>query len=121
MNYLKEVNYSIGFANSHYIYFVHEENLILYLSLWNDEIAKIIFFDVIGFIYNSGSVISNLYETTIHEFLTETINQCYTGTTPITHKLYLLIDIDDLPVFQIVANKLLITRINKLPKIFNDE
>jgi hypothetical protein len=81
--------------------------LLIFLTLWNEKEIKLIFSNPILFFYKQGDVIEGFYECkNSSPILNEALSLEY-DYIPNNHpyKLYQILDIYDLPFFQVVADK----------------
>lgn len=102
----KKVISDIDFADSEYQSFNLSKDRILtvFLSSWNAKPLRIIFQHVVNLVYNSGSDPKNLFEVENSPKLEEITKELY-GSSPYQKrfKLFVLEDIDDDSVLQVVA------------------
>ena len=97
----------IDFSDSEFKTFelTDEDVLIIYLESWEERRLKIMFIDVVGFIYQTGNLVSNLYVTREENlFFEESLSRAYTKK-PESHpyKLFYLENISNYPFIQVVA------------------
>ena len=103
---MNEISTNIDFADGSYRSCkTDNSNLIVYFDSWDDKTIKITFFNAIRFLYRGGSFIAGIYEKTEDlSFLLEALSSEYVEI-PEDHpfKMFVVIDIDDQPVFEVVA------------------
>lgn len=109
---MKEIAPTIDFNDATYksCEMTHE-NLIVYLESWDEKTLKITFYNVIEFIYKTGSFVSGAYEINDESLLTESLSLYY-EKPPEKHpfKVFGIKDIDDFLFFKIVAEKALVLK-----------
>lgn len=112
---MKVFDSDIDFADSHYKATKYENsNLTVKIISWDEKIISIIFFNVIKFIYKDGSIIDSVYEdVTENSFLSEALALYYNNLIPEHHlfKRFIIIDIEDYPIFEVVAEKISISKL----------
>lgn len=110
----KPINSNISLSDSSMISFdfeVHKQMLFVLFKTWNNKNVKIVFDDVIHFLYNPGDFISGIYQIVSDPSL---INKCLIreyGNILSDHdyKLISIEDIDDFSVIEVVCRNLLIS------------
>lgn len=113
---MKKVPSNVDFADSEYKFCkTNERELIIFLNSWENKIIEIKFLNPIQFFYRGGSVIAGIYEKSNSDpFLLEALSSYY-EQIPKDHpfKLFALIDIEDHPLFEIIAEKVFISLIKE--------
>ncbi len=105
---------NIDFADSEFKTFelTDDDNLIIYLESWDGEELKIIFSDSIGFLYQSGNIVTNLYEISESILLSTVIKRVYAKEVPFDHpyKIFYLEDLHHFPFIQVVAQTAIVMK-----------
>jgi hypothetical protein len=114
----KPLKCEIGFADSEYRYFQIIEgsnDLIIFLTSWDEREIKLEFFDVVRFAYVTGEMISEIYEITESSFLDESLDRCYVEKPlNIPYKHYQIEDLDDFPFIEVVAEGVKVVKTDKM-------
>lgn len=104
----------IDFADAGFKSFeVTSQKSTLYLNSWDDKVIRLIFFKPIGFSFKIRDILSEFYEISNDSpFLLEVLSRYY-EKIPQNHpfKVYQIIDINDLPVIEIVAESVSVQKI----------
>jgi hypothetical protein len=111
---MKAINSNIGFADSSYENcFTDTNDLTVTLKSLDNKKIVITFFNILRYNYYLCNFISNIYEETVETpFLKEALSLKYKDIPPdLPFKEYLILDIEDTPIFQVVAENVKIIKI----------
>jgi hypothetical protein len=101
---------NIDFSDAEFRSFnLSEDNVLyIYLTSWDEKLLTITFFRPIYFLYQLGHGISNIYSINENSKLIQDAMNKYYVKTPQKYlfKLYEIIDLDDFPFIQIVAESI---------------
>lgn len=103
----------IDFADSEYksLNMSEQGNLTIYLTSWDAKLIQITFEHVKYFTYTLGSYPSEIYEITDNYELEKILTVIYDKYRPDPPlKLFVLEDIDDFPIFRVVAESINVTK-----------
>ncbi|MBA3957519.1 MAG: hypothetical protein H0X51_03870 [Parachlamydiaceae bacterium] len=117
---MKEIASNIDFNDGSYrSCFVTEDsdkNLVVLINSWDGKTIKIFFTNPILFIFRINSFVSGIYEKTKDEslessFLKEALSLYY-HEIPEDHpfKIFVIMDIDDIAFFEVVAESVVVTK-----------
>jgi hypothetical protein len=110
---IKDINSNIDFSDSLYRSCeMSDGKLIIYLNSWDNKTLKISFSNPIKFVYKLGSIVSGIYEKLDDSpFLDEALSRYY-QEIPQDHpfKVFIIEDIEDFVVFEIVAEEAVVTK-----------
>lgn len=113
---------NVSFADAEFCYFQISENydLTIYVTSWDEKEIKIEFFDVLSLSFLRGSIIDNLFEIANSQYLEDSIKRHY-KEKPLNprFKHYQLIDIDDLPFIEVVAERAQVVKTDKMVPFTN--
>lgn len=86
------------------------DNLIVYLNSWDDNLIKIVFLNTLHFSFKWGDIVNGLYQIDKDEFYRESI-ACY-GEIPksLEFSRFSIIDIQDSEFFKVVAEDVVVTK-----------
>lgn len=103
---------NIDFGDSYYKSFKTQNgDLTINIISWDNKNISIVFFNVIKFKYNEGSFIEDVYEiTSENPFLSDAFNDCNNNFKSCDFKMFVVNDIDDCHIFEVVAEKVSITK-----------
>lgn len=109
----ESIKTNIDFSDATYISCNAENgNLTVYLNSWDDKKIKIEFTNAIQFIYKNGGFVSGLFETKNSTYLQNSLSFYYEKIPQNQpFKSFVISDIDDFPLFEVIAEKVIVTKI----------
>lgn len=110
---MKKISSYIDFADSHFKSFqTLNQDLTIHIVSWEEKDITVVFFNVIQFVFRQGSVIEDIYEgVNDSAFLLEVLQRHY-NKIPVKHtfKNFIILDINDTPIFEVISEKVIITK-----------